>query len=50
VLQPGATAAANGGVHALQAIVSDKAVRDAGTLQRGDHLALGELTAGDQLK
>jgi hypothetical protein len=48
--RPAISGAANGGVHALQAIVSDKAVRDAGTLQRGDHLALGELTAGDQLK
>ena len=41
---------ADGGVHALPAVVSGEAVRDAGPLQRRDHLGLVELAAGDQLK
>jgi hypothetical protein len=50
VPQPGATAAANGGVHALPAVVSREAVRDAGLVELRDYLGLGELGAGDQLK
>jgi hypothetical protein len=49
-LHSGFAAAADGQVDAVQAIVSDKAVPDAGLLQTCNHLGLGEFAAGDQLK